>query len=622
MKRLHDVQRRFFFMASLAYASLVLLGAAPASAQNYLFGVPKLKMLATIKTDGSTLIDYDIQFHNENNADPIDVVDIGVPHENYSIGEVKASLDGKELTDVRPSQFVPNGFEVHLDKPIRRGRDGTLRVQFVMPKMLYQDTTRDDYASFRITPTWFGDAYVLGNTNIEIFVRLPDGVQPDEVLHQGLPFTSKAKRGEETYVYWQFPTERLTKPHVVGLSFPKRGVENVIRQSAIDLLVEWFSHSEEARIIAGLVFAVLFGVFFFRFSGGTGVTVYVLVMAGAGALFVFHPGWHLALMPAPILLIGLNEWSLQRRKSHYMPPIAQTDGGGIKRGLTAPEAAVLLELPLSKVLSLIIFGLLKKGVARQVSADPLVVEINPEFTPPKEILKDADRDAFYRQAGMDKKIVIHAYEHAFLFLLQTNLNVPVKDVNFSLPMKCLVQATAAKLSGFDLAQTKEYYSSIVKRAAEQAAAIGDIPQRTATIDRNLEWILMDDYSPTVFDYGGGGYRPIWTRGGYIGPMTTPAGGGLGIPSGEPSVTPSFTDVAASFSGWAENTMGSLADSVSPDFLQTAKTTGGFLDLSSVDRVTGNILEAISDGSSGGGGGGGGCACAGCACACACAGGGR
>jgi hypothetical protein len=94
--------------------------------------------------------------------------------------------------------------------------------------------------------------------------------------------------------------------------------------------------------------------------------------------------------------------------------------------------------------------------------------------------------------------------------------------------------------------------------------------------------------------------------------------------------PTFGDVAASFSGWAENTMGNLAGAIGPAALNIPRAQGGFLDLTAADHVTGELFKALAEASaksgrsSGGGGGGGGCACAcaGCACACACAGGGR
>ena len=71
-------------------------------------------------------------------------------------------------------------------------------------------------------------------------------------------------------------------------------------------------------------------------------------------------------------------------------------------------------------------------------------------------------------------------------------------------------------------------------------------------------------------------------------------------------------------------MGSLAAAISPSSLPSMAGRSGFVNLSGVDKATGDVFKALasSGGGSGGGGGGGGCACAGCACACACAGGGR
>ncbi|NIV32325.1 MAG: hypothetical protein GWN58_23640 [Anaerolineae bacterium] len=69
----------------------------------------------------------------------------------------------------------------------------------------------------------------------------------------------------------------------------------------------------------------------------------------------------------------------------------------------------------------------------------------------------------------------------------------------------------------------------------------------------------------------------------------------------------------------------MASAIAPGSLQLESVRDGVIDLSGVDRVTGDIFDALSSGDGGGGGrsgGGGGCACAGCACACACAGGGR
>jgi hypothetical protein len=330
------------------------------------------------------------------------------------------------------------------------------------------------------------------------------------------------------------------------------------------------------------------------------------------------------LLSLPVMgaLLGLNEWSLARRRASYMPPIAEVEGGGIKRGLTAPEAAVLLELPLGRVLGLVIFGMLKKGLIREVQADPLIVEVAEEFHTGGRISSESQRAKFYRAAGQRKGVVVHNYEHPFLFLIEQNPGKPVQEIQFSVPVRQLIERTAARMKGFDLSDTKDYYRRIVARAAEQAKAIGDVQQREERIDRDFEWILMDDDYPTVFRRGP--YRPVWTRGTRT--WTPPAPRSPTAPSTPtPPGQTSFGDVSASFAGWAENTMGGMAAAISPGSLQIGRPSGGFLDLSGADRLTGEFFRALSESSGRRGGGGGGscaCACAGCACACACAGGGR
>jgi hypothetical protein len=622
------------FALKLLFLSIVLpcVIAAPAAAQEYSFSVPQLQMYATVQPDGSLKIDYKIEFHNNPGSHAIDIVGIGTPHAGYRLGEIRAWIDDQPLKDIRPSTEVHPGFEVHLDNgAMMPGRTGKLHVVFTMPKMVYQDTTRKDYASLRITPTWFDERYVTDNTNIQVAIQLPKGVKPDEVLYQDedRPFNQKALIKEGVVVYWDFATERLTKSHMVGVSFPNSDI-SVIRQNAIDLLLKWFSESPQARLTCGAIFLVLFAILFFRFSGGTGFSVFFIISGLACIGFYFGPGWHLISLPVVVVLIGLNEWLLGKRTMHYMPPIAQVEGGGIKRGLTAPEAAVLLELPIAKVLALVIFGMLKKGILRQTNADPLSVAVNDAFQLKTQLdqipLTKEQHTQLYRDAAQKNGIVVHAYEEPFLFLLENNPDKPVKDIDFGVPMRQLIAGAAGRMGGFNLRETQDYYRSIIKRAAEQAAAIGDIPQRQETVDRNFEWILMDDHYPTVFT--GWPYQPMWMRGGPMSMPGTAGQAGSGTPAPSIPGQTTFKDVAASFSGWAENTMGGMASAIGPGSLGTVPSAGGFLDLSGADHVTGEIFHALSEASTSGGGGGGGfgggcaCACAGCACACACAGGGR
>src|SRR5574340_1527440 len=122
--------------------ALGLLG-EPAGAQEYRFNVPLAQMEVTVKPDASVHVAYDITFRNQPGAHAIDIVDIGVPHDRYSLQSVKASCAGRGLADVRPSTFVKPGFEVHMDgSTIAPGQEGTLHVEFDVPDMVFQDTTQ------------------------------------------------------------------------------------------------------------------------------------------------------------------------------------------------------------------------------------------------------------------------------------------------------------------------------------------------------------------------------------------------------------------------------------------------------------------------------------------------
>jgi hypothetical protein len=271
---------------------------------------------------------------------------------------------------------------------------------------------------------------------------------------------------------------------------------------------------------------------------------------------------------------------------------------------------------------LIIFGLLEKGVVRQTETDPLTVAVMPEYAALKMGRKA--RRAHRLEVAQELGIVIRAYEHAFIDVIEEHPTDPVHQLPLSEPMKSLIEHTAERMKGFDLSDTQDYYRKIIARAMNEAKQIGEVPELERYVDRHLQWLLLDDSYPTVLTTGRYHYRPIWVR-----PFIS--SDRLGIPTGSmksgpsaPGGKTSFGDVAASFAGWTENTMGKMASAISPDVLQVKVPTGA-VNLSGADRVTGDIFKALttsSGGSRSGGGGGCACACAGCACACACAGGGR
>jgi hypothetical protein len=622
------------FLQKTAVFTLLLIlfswALRPAAAQNYQFAVPKMILQAYIQPDASVEFVYDITFLNMPGGRTIDIVDIGMPHANYDIGNMRASINGAPLTDIRRSEFVDPGVEIHLhSNAIPRDTEATLTFSFSMPNIVYQDTTRQDYASFQITPTWFDSQFVRGTSDIWVIVHMLPEVDPDEVLHQGTPFTEKMIFNETAVVGWN-TTQPATGPFLVGTSFPQRGMDRVVTMSLFELAVKWIEDNPGVWLMGGVLAVVMLTFLFFRFSGGTGFSVYFILLAIL--IFALSETGAALLLSVPALLFGIggNEYFLSSRKQTYLPALAHVEGGGIKRGLTAPEAAMLLESPLNKVLTLVIFGLLKKRVLEQVEAEPLRVAVAPAFDLSKQKLEKASaRNKARRQAAQDVGVVLHTYEHAFLEAIAASPKEPVHKIDFGPAMRGLVEHVAKRVAGFDIKETKTYYQRIIERAMREAqSTVGDLPQWEEAVDRNMEWILMGDGYETVFNPGPHTYRPIWMRRGMAAGMGGSSGGGLALPTGGSGSSPSgpggrtsFGDVAASFAGWTENTMGQLASSISPTSLNPKSAGSGVINLSGADKLTGDILRSMAE-SSGSSGGSGGCACAGCACACACAGGGR
>ncbi len=621
------MKRGFYILAFSLVLILIIPVNGPASAQTYSFAVPVLKMQVFVQPDASVKIIYDITFDNFGST--IDIVDIGTPHSGYDIDNMLASINGVSLSDIRTSEFIDVGVEVHLaGQAIPSGQSGTLHFEFTMPNMVYQDTTNKENASLQITPTWFDPGSVRDTSNIQVAIHMLEGIEPDSVVYQKVPFTEKVLYQEHVVALWQWENTSATQSYLVGVSFPQKGMYRVVKMTLFDLVEKWLLDNPRVRILTGAGIIILSTFLFFRFSGGTGCAVFGIFVVVLVILFVYSPLSVLFSIPIFIALTIITETSLKKKRKEYLPAIAQIEGGGIKRGLIAPEAAVLLEMTLNKVLILVIFGLLEKRLVQHVKDKPLVVEVSPEFRTwhePQNRKSIKLRRNLRRSAAQKLGTVIHAYEHYFLDQLERKPGRAVQDIDFSKPMVRLITLTSRKMKGFDLSDTQDYYHRIIDKAMQQAASLGEIEQRQKYLDKHLPWVMMDDRYPTVLSHGGYNYWPIWARRSYASRALQSSS--IGQPARpSPGGRTTFGDVAASFSGWTETTMGGMAAAIMPGSMNVPTMKGGIADLSGVDKVTGDVFEALSKSSSSGGSRSGGsscaCACAGCACACACAGGGR
>jgi hypothetical protein len=546
-------------LVPLLLVLILLVLPASAMAQTYSFSLDKEVVNVFWNEDGTASIDYVFNFSNDNSASPIDYVDVGTPNGNFDENSISADVNGNPISDISTSGYQGNGsgFAVGLGQyAIRPGASGRLHVFIgTVRSVLHPDSQDSSYASAVFAPTFFGSEYVHGFTNLSVSFHLPPGVKPNEprwhespTTFPSQPATSLDQQGRVTYT-WTNDTAFGSDEYLFGASFPS----SYVPASAIvqPSLLEKLGISSE-------------GVVTTLFCGG-----FVL-------FFVF--------------IFWVSAASSRKRKLQYLPPKISIEGHGIKRGLTAIEAGILLEQPLDKVMTMILFAVIKKEAAQVVTRDPL--ELSIAATLPDDL---------------------RPYEQQFLAAFGEKNKNKRRSMLSDMTVD-LVKSVQQKMKGFSRGETIAYYKDIMNKAWAQVEAADTPEVKSETYDKVMEWTMLDkDYDRRTREvfHSGPVFVPIWWGRydpGFGGSTAAPAsmpsgGGGISLPHLPGS------DFAASMVNGVQNFSSSVIGNVT-DF---------------TSRVTNKTNPAPVSTSSGGhsfGGGGCACACACAGCACACAGGGR
>lgn len=551
-------------------AVVILLAAgvvANVSAQDlpYYFQVNKEVVHAYWNADGTQSLDYTWTFTNQPNSHPIDYVDVGMPNYNFDINTIKADVDGVPVSvSSGDYQGSGSGFAIVMgSKTIPAGGMGTVHVYVSdFAVSLYVDSADETYASATFAPAWFGSEYVTGTTDFTMTFHLPPNMAETEPRWHDAPsgFPSEPQAGYDannrvTYT-WYSPKASASTYYEFGSSFPRTYVP-----------AESISVSSPTPAISNDTISALF-------------------MAGCfGFFFIFVP--------------VISAITGRRRKMQYLPPKVSIEGHGIKRGLTAVEAAILMEQPLDKVMTMILFGVIKKNAAEVVTREPLVIK---SADPLPEGLNAYEQD------------FLKAFDEKELRLRQTLIQQT---------MIKLVKTVSEKMKGFSRSETVAYYKSIMEKAWQQIEAADTPEVKSQKFDEALEWTMLDkEYDDR-------------TRRTFNGPMYVPMWWGRYDPTYRPASSPKPIIGSGSLPT-AGQPVSSSGRSALPGAAFASQMVTGVQTFS--QKVVGNVntfTEKITGATnpppkpssnvrSGGGGGGRSCACA-CACAgcaCACAGGGR
>jgi len=558
------------FLALFLSLSLLSIIVTPVFAQDYLFAVPKVTVDLYIHSDGSATIEYYYLFENQPGAHAIDYIDIGLPNSNYRLNNIVAEINGIRISDIEDSPYVTPGIALGLGgNAIQPGQTGTVSVQVSnITGMLFTGSEKENeaYASFNFRPNYFDSQYVVGSTEMWVNFHLPPGlteVEPRYFNPSNWPGSSdpaSALDEENRIVYqWYAQSANSSDQYKFGASFPSRlvPIESINSQQSIT-----FNFDD----VLGLVFPFLCCGFF--------VIIFVVII---------------------IVVTRANK----NRKLKYLPPKIAVEGHGIKRGLTAVEAGILMEQPMDKILTMVLFSILKKGAASLVKRDPIEIKVEekiPEGLNPYEI----DFINAFRKPESERRKAL-------------------QDLMIS-----LVQSVGLKMKGFSQKETVDYYQKIIKTAWQQVESAGTPEVKSQSYAENIDWTMLDNEydTRTRRTFGTG---PVWMPGWWWRvdpsiPRSTTAGK-VSVPSGGKSTTINLprlpgADAAASVIGTVQAFSSKVIGNV------TNFTGGVAAKTNPLPVATSSGYKPRSGGGSGGFHSSCACACACAGCACACAGGGR
>lgn len=542
---------------------------------DYYFAIPQETIDVTVNSDGTVTLDYLYVFENQAGASPIQYVDIGMPTSSYDLNQISGSVNGQPVAVEKSTET--KGIALNLgDLAIQPGQRGEVRAHIPgIQRMLFKADAQkinkqEAYGSFQFEPSFFGSEYVTGQTDMTVTLHLPAGMNQDEPLYfepQNWPGQSQPEAGFEAnggvYYRWHAANADASSQYTFGAAFPARLVPaGTLLTSVPSININWDD--------------VLPFVFCLGFGGFMALSVWASITGD------------------------------RKRKLEYLPPKISVEGNGIKRGLTAVEAAILMGQPMDKILTMILFSVIKKGAAEVVSQQPMQLKITQ---PLPEGLNTYEVD-FLKAMGEKNR----AAQRNGLQDMMTNL----------------VKSVTEKMRGFSRKETVDYYQDIMNKAWQQVEQAQTPEMKMQAWDDAMDWTMLDQrfndrtrevFGPqTVFfptwwgrfnpGFGGNASQNTSVFGTSNTSKSSTGGAGNTVPQGVSLPNLPGGDFAGSLANGMQNFSSSVVGNL-------AAFTGA------VTNKT-NPVPPSQTRSGGGRSGGGGCACA-CACAgcaCACAGGGR
>jgi hypothetical protein len=489
-----------------------------------------------------------------SNLQVSDVVDGNGKQHSFSIdtGDMQVKTQG---WDLRPGDHV------------------YLRINSTLPGFVYK-ADKPGYDIVTFVPPWW-DMYI---TDTRVKFYLPGDVPKDQVFTGQKLYDNFGVENNRTWVYFENKNLAPNEQFQVAVSFP----DTYMAPGAVVAKATEAPYIPPASGVGGLLDSLL-----------------SCSCPGIFMLFIF------------IIIIGSIAGSFMRQP--YSSPVVSMDGIGVNKNLDPVEAATLLKVDPRRVLTMVMFGMMKKGNIKLISTDPIMVE------------KVSSKDLNY-------------YEKLFANAIDRHILLEHKLLEC---FKVLARRVVDKTRPYCRKDTEDYYRSKIDEAWAEIKAVDTPELKLEKYDTDMFWLMADEqFTKKTADYVARTpgsdtiYVPshYWWYPYYFGlphyygtgtPQPAPAGAPTTAQPGKAPPQAPTNQTTASVESFA-NSISNSVESMSAGVVTGVEQFLGVRNEANAPPPAKSNIPASYH--SGGGSSCAcvscACACAHCACACACAGGGH
>jgi hypothetical protein len=395
--------------------SLALFFMPVTYAEDYRWQVNHQHVILDINKTGSVAMSYDIDA----------TIVKGTWYEVW----IPLSTKGQKVVSVvdgsgNQRSFMIDGGQVKIQGfDLKPGDNIRLTIYSTIYPFVYKSDVQG-YDIVTFVPIWW-DMYI-DDTRVKFY--LPGNVPVDKILTGKTEFSNTGVENGQTWVYFEADRLSPNQQFPVAVAFP---------DSFMDPGAVTSSEGEYMPGGEGFIPGIIGNLF----------------SCGCPAFLLFF-----VLMMVITAIAGIS------RRSSYSPPVVSMDGIGVNKSLDAVEAATLLRADPKRVMTMIMFGMMKKGNIKLISTDPIRLDLvsRKELSYYEKLFADSIRDE-----RLDEDRMLECF-------------------------KVLARRVVDKTRPYCRKDTEEYYMNKISESWDDIKALETPQLKFEKYDESMIWLMADE----------------------------------------------------------------------------------------------------------------------------------